>query len=108
MEESILFENTGGMNYRTISAESQRSWLQPKYLENIADHFNPSFNAKSRRSSKETATFNIIATMLDGTVLSLPYAFAKCGVITGMILLIFVASATYISLINITTLVIII
>ena len=75
------------------------------YLRDLVDHYNPTFSSVTRRSTMLAAVFNIISTLLDGTVLSLPFAFSKCGVGIGLLLLVAVAILTYFSLILITTMV---
>jgi len=96
----------GSGGYRSIEVgleEPDRNELT--LLSDLVDHYNPPYTSTKRRSTTLSATFNIISTLLDGTVLSLPFAFAKCGVWMGIILLVSVALLTYSSLIVITTLV---
>jgi amino acid permease len=54
----------------------------------------PDFNSSQRRSNLVVATFNLTATIVGGGVLSLPLAFAKCGVILGTLLMIIAALLT--------------
>ena len=91
-------------NYNTFS-QYLTGQREKKYIQNLPDYFNPQFSAKSRVSTNATATFNIVSTLLDGTVLSLPYAFSKCGIFLGLGVLVIVSIATYVSLIVITSLV---
>mmetsp|Transcript_36436 Transcript_36436/g.66749 ORF Transcript_36436/g.66749 Transcript_36436/m.66749 type:complete len:651 (+) Transcript_36436:63-2015(+) len=46
-----------------------------------------SFTSPSRQTSTLSATFSLIATMVGGGVLSLPFAVAKCGWVLGLIAL---------------------
>jgi amino acid permease len=54
----------------------------------------PSFSSKSRTTTLTSGTFNLSATIVGGGVLSLPLAFAKCGVVLGTLLMIFAAIVT--------------
>ena len=54
----------------------------------------PSFDSNERHSTRLVATFNLVATIVGGGVLSLPYAFGKCGVVLGSILMVFAAVIT--------------
>ena len=92
--------------YRSIEGNlEEEPARQQLALSDLVDHYNPPYMSSKRKSTTLSATFNIISTLLDGTVLSLPFAFAKCGVLMGILLLGVVALLTYSSLIVITTLV---
>lgn len=54
----------------------------------------PAFDSNERHSTRLVATFNLVATIVGGGVLSLPYAFEKCGVVLGTILMVFAAVIT--------------
>ena len=54
----------------------------------------PTFDSASRKSPIVVATFNLVATIVGGGVLSLPLAFAKTGVLLGSALMIFAAFIT--------------
>ncbi len=59
-------------------------------LENL----NPSFSSPLRKTSFKVATFNLVATIVGGGVLSLPLAFAKTGIVLATIMMIFSALIT--------------
>jgi amino acid permease len=48
----------------------------------------PDYDSSHRKSPLVVATFNLSATIIGGGVLSLPLAFAKCGVVLGILLMI--------------------
>lgn len=54
----------------------------------------PSFASPLRKTSFNVATFNLVATIVGGGVLSLPLAFAKAGIVLGTIMMIFSAWIT--------------
>ena len=58
----------------------------------------PSPGSHLRRSSQLAATFNLIATIVGGGVLSMPLAIAKSGLALGTILVFFAGSITDFSL----------
>lgn len=60
----------------------------------VPDLLVPPFDSEERHSSRLVATFNLVATIVGGGVLSLPYAFQKCGVMLGTLLMIFAAVIT--------------
>ena len=60
----------------------------------IPDLLVPPFDSSERHSTEIVATFNLVATIVGGGVLSLPYAFEKCGVVLATILMIFAAAIT--------------
>ena len=55
---------------------------------------NPPFDSDLRRSPLLVATFNLVATIVGGGVLSLPLAFEKCGIVGATILMVFAATIT--------------
>ncbi len=59
-------------------------------LENL----NPTFSSSLRKTSFKVATFNLVATIVGGGVLSLPLAFAKTGLVLATIMMIFSALIT--------------
>jgi amino acid permease len=59
---------------------------------------NPPFDSELRKSSLVVATFNLVATIIGGGVLSLPFAFEKCGIIGATVLMVFAATITAMSL----------
>lgn len=59
---------------------------------------NPSFHSKARLTDFRTAAFNLVATIVGGGVLSLPYVFYRVGIFTGLALLILAAIITEFSL----------
>ena len=54
----------------------------------------PPFDSEERHSSMLVATFNLVATIVGGGVLSLPFAFQKCGIVLATILMLFAAVIT--------------
>jgi len=59
---------------------------------------NPPPNSPLRKTSFVSGTFNLVATIVGGGVLSLPLAFAKVGIILGTIMMVFSAVITDFSL----------
>jgi len=58
----------------------------------------PSFDSDQRKSALLPATFNLVATIVGGGVLSLPLAFQKCGIGLATLLMIMAAVVTDFSL----------
>lgn len=58
------------------------------------DKYNPPFGAVTRKTSIPVGALNIICTSLDGTAMTLPYVFAKCGIVGGPILIVSYALIT--------------
>jgi amino acid permease len=56
--------------------------------------WNPPYDSELRKSSFLVATFNLVATIVGGGVLSLPLAFHNCGIGGAIILMIFAAIIT--------------
>jgi len=55
---------------------------------------NPPFDSERRTSPLVVCTFNLVATIIGGSVLSVPLAFQKSGIIVGTILMVFAAVIT--------------
>lgn len=66
----------------------------PNTNNQIDDKLSVSFDCSSRKSTVSVATFNLIATVVGGGVLSLPLAFEKCGIVLATLLMIFAACIT--------------
>lgn len=62
------------------------------------DHLAPPFDSTERKSNVFVASFNLIATIVGGVVLSLPIVFHKCGIAFTTIAMILSAYMTYLSL----------
>ena len=58
-------------------------------VQDLPDALSPSFESPLRESSAIVAIFNLLNTMVGGGALSLPYAFAKCGWLGGVVLVLF-------------------
>jgi amino acid permease len=54
----------------------------------MTDVLVPDYDSPQRKSPLVVATFNLSATIVAGGVLSLPLAFAKCGIVVGTVLMI--------------------
>ena len=71
-------------------------------IENESSHGEilvpPFHDEEQRKSTIIPATFNLVATIVGGGVLSLPFAFQKCGIVLATILMIFAAIVTDLSL----------
>ena len=63
------------------------------------DHLAPPFDSTERPSNLFVGTFNLIATIVGGAVLSLPIAFEKCGIAFTTIAMILSTYMTYSSLV---------
>ena len=59
-----------------------------RFISDLPDHLIPEFDSVNRKSSIGVGIFNIIATLIDGTALSVPYAIYKCGLLVGILFLI--------------------
>jgi amino acid permease len=59
-----------------------------------ADLLVPSYSSIERQSTLTVATFNLVATIVGGGVLSLPLAFEKCGIILASLLMLLAAATT--------------
>lgn len=58
----------------------------------------PSFDSNERKASLLTSTCNLTATMIGGSIISMPLAFEKCGVVLATLLVVFAAVITDVSL----------
>jgi amino acid permease len=58
------------------------------------EFLNPSHSSPLRKTSFNAATFNLVATIIGGGVLSLPLAFAKVGIVLATLMMIFAAYIT--------------
>lgn len=63
------------------------------------DHLAPPFDSDERPSSLLVGTFNLIATVVGGGVLSLPIVFQKCGIVFATAAMALSACTTYLSLV---------
>lgn len=63
------------------------------------DHLAPPFDSPSRPSSLFVGTFNLVATIMGGGVLSLPVVFQKCGVAFATLGMVLSACMTHYSLV---------
>jgi amino acid permease len=82
------------------SAENEALLEQPR-LElrtSSQEFFNPPAESHLRRSSLFVATFNMVATIIGGGILSIPLSFQKTGLVLGTILTILAAVTTAFSL----------
>mmetsp|Transcript_4930 Transcript_4930/g.14417 ORF Transcript_4930/g.14417 Transcript_4930/m.14417 type:complete len:676 (-) Transcript_4930:239-2266(-) len=76
----ILARQAGGMSR---SNSGGRSPTGPKTMEYLARPFDD----EGRTIRTHSATFSLIATMVGGGVLSLPYAMSQCGLVLGVLVL---------------------
>eukprot|EP01084_Bolivina_argentea_P099481 178826_1 len=58
----------------------------------------PAPDSSDRKNEFVSATFNMVATMVGGSILSLPYAIRETGIFLGMLLLGVSVAGTYFSL----------
>ena len=65
---------------------------------NPEDLLTPPFFSEKRTSSIVVASFNLLATIVGGGVLSLPLVFQKCGILVATLLLVLAAAVTSFSL----------
>ena len=59
---------------------------------------NPHHSCETRRATLLSATFNLVASIVGGGILSIPLAFEKCGIVPATLLMILSACATDYSL----------
>lgn len=96
-------------NYQSIVSEASavtqrhRNFPSPSSLvidddSHPWDHLTPPFDSSERPSTLFVGTFNLIATVVGGGVLSLPFVFAKCGVAFTTLAMILSAYMTKMSL----------
>ncbi|KAL4144474.1 hypothetical protein PRNP1_013605 [Phytophthora ramorum] len=71
-----------------------------RYERNRASHefFSPGPHATTRTATAPSAIFNLVSTIIGGGILSLPFAFDKCGLLVALIFMIIAASASTFSL----------
>ncbi len=97
---SLDSNNIIALNYGTISNNSKNSEIDHnpvdlnyesaslygnnRLISDLPDHLIPEYDSVNRQSSIGVGIFNIIATLIDGTALSVPYAIFKCGLLVGI------------------------
>ncbi|KAL3671697.1 hypothetical protein V7S43_003606 [Phytophthora oleae] len=71
-----------------------------RYERNRASHefFSPGPLATTRTATAPSAIFNLVSTIIGGGILSLPFAFDKCGLVVALIFMAIAASASTFSL----------
>uniref|UniRef100_H3HAN2 SAP domain-containing protein n=1 Tax=Phytophthora ramorum TaxID=164328 RepID=H3HAN2_PHYRM len=71
-----------------------------RYERNRASHefFSPGPHATTRTATAPSAIFNLVSTIIGGGILSLPFAFDKCGLLVALVFMIIAASASTFSL----------
>ena len=85
--------NLGNIAYH-IPSTSYTAFKRNDSLEVL----NPAADSPLRKSNLNFGTFNLVATIVGGGVLSLPLAFAKAGVVLATIMMVFSAAITDFSL----------
>ncbi|DBA04061.1 TPA: hypothetical protein N0F65_009408 [Lagenidium giganteum] len=67
-----------------------------RYERNRSSHeyFSPGPHSKLRTGTAASAVFNLVSTIIGGGVLSLPYAFDKCGIVLATVFMIIAASGS--------------
>ena len=98
MEESVFTlslwaESIGWMPFERATAHSLSLGLPPPPFQ-VEDVLVPGFNSRHRKSTLLAGTFNLAATMIGGGLMSIPYAFEKCGIFSATILVLTVACLT--------------
>ncbi|POM73302.1 Sodium-coupled neutral amino acid transporter [Phytophthora palmivora] len=88
---------------QTAPPSSQGSMIDTgvyRYERNRASHefFSPGPHATTRTATAPSAIFNLVSTIIGGGILSLPFAFDKCGLIVALIFTTIAASASTFSL----------
>ena len=58
------------------------------------EYLDPPLSSSSRRSTLSSSIFSLVSTIIGGGVLSLPFAFAQCGLIAGLLFLALTAAAS--------------
>ena len=87
-------------NYQSITITNEPDDIHiDNTTTNNNDHLAPPFDSTERPSNLFVGTFNLIATIVGGAVLSLPIAFSKCGIVFTTLAMILSAYMTYMSLI---------
>ncbi|CAH0485543.1 unnamed protein product [Peronospora farinosa] len=71
-----------------------------RYERNRGSHefFTPGPHATTRTATAPSAIFNLVSTIIGGGILSLPFAYDKCGLIVALIFMAIAASASTFSL----------
>ncbi|KAG7394346.1 hypothetical protein PHYBOEH_005278 [Phytophthora boehmeriae] len=71
-----------------------------RYERNRLSHeyFSPGPLATTRTATAPSAIFNLVSTIIGGGILSLPFAFDKCGLVVALVFMIIAASASTFSL----------
>ncbi|GMF12733.1 unnamed protein product [Phytophthora lilii] len=71
-----------------------------RYERNRASHefFSPGPHATTRTATAPSAIFNLVSTIIGGGILSLPFAFDKCGLVVALVFMVIAASASTFSL----------
>ncbi|GAB9469892.1 Sodium-coupled neutral amino acid transporter [Globisporangium polare] len=71
-----------------------------RYERNRKSHefFSPGPHSKERTATARSAVFNLVSTIIGGGILSLPYAFDKCGLVLGFLFMVISAAASNFSL----------
>ncbi|KAE9042556.1 hypothetical protein PR003_g3981 [Phytophthora rubi] len=71
-----------------------------RYERNRASHefFSPGPHASTRTATAPSAIFNLVSTIIGGGILSLPFAFDKCGIVVALVFMVIAASASTFSL----------
>ncbi|EEY57742.1 sodium-coupled neutral amino acid transporter, putative [Phytophthora infestans T30-4] len=71
-----------------------------RYERNRGSHefFSPGPHATTRTATAPSAIFNLVSTIIGGGILSLPFAFDKCGLVVALIFMVIAASASTFSL----------
>ncbi|TMW56397.1 hypothetical protein Poli38472_006407 [Pythium oligandrum] len=62
------------------------------------EYFSPGPHSKERTATSRSAVFNLVSTIIGGGVLSLPYAFDKCGLVLAVVFMVISAAASNFSL----------
>ena len=91
-EEQILLNNRRTTSDYDISLNNEIDVMEEK------EYLNPPHNSILRKTSLNNATFNLVATIVGGGVLSLPQAFAQAGIVLTTLMLIFSGAITEFSL----------
>jgi len=63
-------------------------------IYDLPDTITPSYSSKSRQASHWASVGAVVSTLLDGTALSIPYAFALMGWAAGIVMTILIALLT--------------
>jgi amino acid permease len=71
-----------------------------RYERDRASHefFSPGPHATTRTATAPSAVFNLVSTIIGGGILSLPFAFDKCGLLVALVFMVIAASASTFSL----------